>query len=167
MAFNNESFHRIQQLKLRHDNQCPEWALVIGETLLRTAAHHTTCLNARHKNQNIKLTPLSLLYAAVDGGGRVSQKALADQFPYSAQAMTLALNSLEKDGYIEREQDPDDKRANYIVLTEKGLDCISSALDVREPYYDQLTRLLTEEEATALVNTLNKLDHFYRTSLIN
>lgn len=165
MTLNEAAAARAWELKQRHDSQCPQWALVIGETLLRASAHHTANLNARHKKLNIKFTPLSLLYATVDKGGRISQKTLAERFPYSAQAMTLALNSLERDGYIEREQDTKDKRANYIVLTDRGLDCVEEALSLRETYYAQITRLLTEEEATSLVATLNKLDRFYQSSM--
>ena len=167
MGLNEKETERMEALKHEHDAQSPVWALQIGEALLRTAAHHTASLNAQHKSQGIKLTPLSLLYATMDHGGRVSQKTLTERFPYSVQAMTLALNSLEKSKLIERETDTDDKRANYICLTSAGLDCIQRALRYRKEYYDQLTELLTEEEATMLVATLNKIDQFYRKRLIS
>ena len=165
MTLNEKDKERLEALKRDHDAQSPEWALKIGGALIRTSAHHTSSLNAQHKSQGIKLTPLSLLYAAMDWGGRVSQKTLMARFPYSTQAMTLALNSLEKKGFIERETDADDKRANYICLTEKGLDCIEEALVYRKKYYDKITELLSEDEATALVATLDKLDQFYRKQL--
>lgn len=165
MALNNDYMDKLSTLSQRHDSQCPPWAIEFGETLIRTSARHTASLNARHKKQGIKLTPLSLLYAIMDHQGEASQKDLAEHFPYSMQAMTLALNWLEAGGYIERRPDQTDKRANLIALTEKGVDCIDEALDYREEFYKTFMSMVTEEEISTVIQVLNRIDDFYRSTL--
>lgn len=165
MALSKEYMDRIEALSERHDSQCPPWAIEFGDTLIRSSAHHTASLNARHKKQGIKLTPLSLLYAIMDHKGVASQKDLAAHFTYSAQAMTLALNWLESQGYVERQTDESDKRANLICLTEKGVDCIDKALDYREEFYATFLTIATEEEIKTVIRVLKRIDEFYSNNL--
>lgn len=49
-----------------------------------------------------------------------SQKQIAASFDVTPAAVAMALNKLEEKGYIERFHVGDDKRTNYVRISEKG-----------------------------------------------
>lgn len=49
---------------------------------------------------------------------------LAAQLRMSKQALNYLLRQLERLGYLERRQDPDDRRSKRIVLTQRGASTI-------------------------------------------
>lgn len=59
-----------------------------------------------------------LLASIPEQGGRAS--ALARELGVSKQAVGQALKELEKEGYVEKETDPDDRRALRIRTTAQG-----------------------------------------------
>ena len=63
-----------------------------------------------------------------EGGSRLTE--LAESSGLSKQAVGEVVDDLEKLGYVERAQDPDDWRAKVIRLTEKGADAHSTALGI-------------------------------------
>lgn len=54
-------------------------------------------------------------------GQEMRQEQLVEQLDVSKPAVSRALDSLEKKGFVTRQPDPDDKRAHWIQLTSKGL----------------------------------------------
>lgn len=54
-------------------------------------------------------------------GLRVTQRQLADFLERSPSTITSSINSLEKRGYIRRIADENDKRRNYVEITDAGL----------------------------------------------
>jgi DNA-binding MarR family transcriptional regulator len=63
-----------------------------------------------------------------EGGSRLTE--LADSSGLSKQAVGEVVDDLEKLGYVERAQDPQDGRAKMIRLTEQGTDAHQVALDI-------------------------------------
>jgi len=49
-----------------------------------------------------------------------SQQQIANQTDRDKPSTTRLIDSLEKEGYLERRSDPKDKRINLVYLTEKG-----------------------------------------------
>lgn len=64
----------------------------------------------------------------VDGGARVSE--LAERAAVTKQAIGKTAKSLEARGYVERQPDPDDGRAQRVILSERGLELLSDAREV-------------------------------------
>jgi DNA-binding MarR family transcriptional regulator len=63
-----------------------------------------------------------------EGGSRLTE--LAESSGLSKQAVGEVVDDLEKLGYVERAQDPQDGRAKVIRLTEQGADAQRTALDI-------------------------------------
>jgi DNA-binding MarR family transcriptional regulator len=63
-----------------------------------------------------------------DGGSRLTE--LAESSGLSKQAVGEVVDHLEKLGYVERAQDPEDGRAKVIRLTEHGADAHRTALGI-------------------------------------
>ena len=71
------------------------------------------------------LTPASLkLMGQIEELSRTSKEVrisdLADHLQQALPGITRSLKSLEAHGFIEKKQNPDDKRVFYIALTEQG-----------------------------------------------
>ncbi len=63
-----------------------------------------------------------------EGGSRLTE--LAESSGLSKQAVGEVVDDLEKLGYVERAQDPQDGRAKVIKLTELGADAHRTALGI-------------------------------------
>jgi MarR family transcriptional regulator, transcriptional regulator for hemolysin len=76
-------------------------------------------------NENLRPLNLSsaegnILLHLLTQGQEIKQEQLVEQLDISKPAVSRALDSLEKKGYVTREQDLDDKRAHRILLTDKA-----------------------------------------------
>lgn len=63
---------------------------------------------------------------------QMSQKELAARMGVTPPSITVALQKMEKLGYILRENDPEDQRVIRIRTTEKGKSCISRIKEASE-----------------------------------
>ena len=96
-------------------------------------------------NQNLRPLNLSsaegnLLLHLLTQGHEMGQEQLVEQLDVSKPAVSRALNALETKGYVTRQQDPDDRRAQRVRLTDKAL-AIGPAV---EGAYNQVYRLALE-----------------------
>lgn len=70
-------------------------------------------------NIDLSLSQFSMLiFVARMPGCRANE--VADAMGLSAATVSVALRKLEDEGWISRKEDPDDKRASRLGLTEKG-----------------------------------------------
>lgn len=81
---------------------------------------------------------------------------LAKQTGLSSGRMANILGSLEKKGFIRRENDKLDKRQVHVYLTQDGERSINSAYVSAVDYYTKLLKSLGKEDATAMVRILKK-----------
>ena len=127
------------------------------------SVNQSNAINRIHAVQKIKLTPLSLLYEIVEKGGSTTHTELAEHFPYTKQAMTLAIDSLEADELVYREVSEADRRVKNIIITDKGVSLVKEAYALRNDFYERFAQLLTWEEREQLLEYLRKINHFYKT----
>ena len=86
-----------------------------------------------------------------DGGSRLTE--LAESSGLSKQAVGEVVDDLEKLGYVERAQDPEDGRAKVIRLTESGADAQRTALEI----FADIERDFAERYGTERVATMRTL----------
>jgi DNA-binding MarR family transcriptional regulator len=65
------------------------------------------------------------------------------------------VDKLVQSGYIQREEDPSDRRAKLLNLTEKGRELIRQGIDERYRWVEQLAGKLTAEERMQVSEALN------------
>ena len=95
--------------------------------LVHHEARYLALLNRQLMKQlERELTPLELgpgnylyLYSLSILDGR-KQQELADTIGVDKAAATRALSRLERDGFVRRESDPEDRRATRVYLTDKA-----------------------------------------------
>ena len=86
-----------------------------------------------------------------EGGSRLTE--LAESSGLSKQAVGEVVDDLEKLGYVERAQDPEDGRAKVIRLTENGADAQTTALEI----FADIERDFAERYGAERVATMRKL----------
>jgi len=72
-------------------------------------------------------------------------------------SITAAVDRLEKKGLVERRNDPEDRRARVVHLTEEGRKLISCAFADHEAAMERATSALTPEERGQAADLLKKL----------
>lgn len=73
-------------------------------------------------------------------------KELAERLAIEGPTLTGALDRLERAGYVERRDDPDDRRSLRIWVTPKGREIEPAALEAARVLDEQLRTSFTEEE---------------------
>lgn len=108
--------------------------------------------------------PMPVFFALQDGGA-MTQKALAQLAAVEQPTMANTLNRMERDGLVLRNPDPNDRRSALVSLTPLGLEraraAFVSAVEVngiatdalkpeeREVFYDMMRRIIVALERDA------------------
>lgn len=85
---------------------------------------------------------------------------LAARLRISKQALNYQLGQLERLGYLERREDPDDLRSKRIVLTQRGYAAIPVIREAVSEIETTWAQQLGPDRFTELRNLLIELNHF-------
>lgn len=99
---------------------------------------------------------------AVGLGEPKNMSAIAKLLSVTVGTLTIAMNSLVKKGYVNRERGKEDRRIVNISLSEKGKCAYRHHEEFHRHMIDEILKDLTEEETEALVRSLEKLDQWFR-----
>lgn len=99
---------------------------------------------------------------AVGLGEPKNMSAIAKLLSVTVGTLTIAMNSLVKKGYVNRERGKEDRRIVNISLSEKGKCAYRHHEEFHRHMIDEILRDLTKEETEALVRSLVKLDQWFR-----
>lgn len=88
----------------------------------------------------------------------VSQQYLAEQTAKDKACLTNLINNLEKKGWVERREDPTDRRNKQIHLTEAGEELSHRVKPLLHNIYDEVGARLTPRQIESFMNNLKKLD---------
>lgn len=112
------------------------------------------------KHRNIDLTPEQfLLIDLLWNHGSMSQQQLADRMQKDKNSVTKLVDAIERKGLVNRCQNPQDRRSNTIVLTEKAQQLKLGAKQVGISLLDQMLVGIEENELHNFLATLRKLSH--------
>jgi DNA-binding MarR family transcriptional regulator len=79
---------------------------------------------------------------------------IGEHFDITTAAASQLVDKLVQSEYISRDEDPRDRRAKMLNLTEKGRGLIQQGLEERYRWVDQLARKLTAEERARVSEAL-------------
>ena len=141
--------------------------LRIGALLQRPARHFEVMMIERHHAAGFTdvTVPHTALFSVFDHDTGTPIGVLAQRAGVTSQAMSQVVNDLVIKGYVERREDPSDRRTRIVVLTDKGRALFragSRHLDeIEREYIDQLgaerfetlCELLTEIQPPSPHNT--------------
>ena len=87
--------------------------------------------------------------------GACGMSEISERFEVTAAAASQLVDKLVQSGFIKREEDPHDRRAKLLNLTDKGKELIQQGIEERYRWVDQLAERLTAEERVQVSEALN------------
>jgi len=89
----------------------------------------------------------------------VSQEELSNCLDIDKATTARAIKKLEKEGYVRREVDPEDRRVYRVYVTQKALEMKSVMHKVLSRWTDILVSDLSQEEIELALKLLMKISH--------
>ena len=105
----------------------------------------------------LSMAKLAALQALSDAGESMALTQLADRLSCVKSNITQLVDRLEADGLVERQPDPNDRRARLARLTSAGRKAVQEGTRVQHAAERQLLRKLTERESQQLAALLAKI----------
>jgi DNA-binding MarR family transcriptional regulator len=90
-------------------------------------------------------------------GGNTGVSEIGDQLGVTNAAASQAVDRLVQMGLIKRTEDPEDRRAKRLALTQKGRSLIEKGIEVRSQWVEGLTDALTPEQQSMIISALTLL----------
>ena len=87
----------------------------------------------------------------------VNQQTISKRLQKDKYNVTKLLNTLTKRGYVQRKMCKQDRRNNFVVLTEKGIEVKKALTGIEEQLHVDLTLTIAPQEVKSCVWVLKKL----------
>jgi len=87
--------------------------------------------------------------------GNCGVSDISDRFDITNAAASQLVDKLVQSGMIQREEDPHDRRAKLLNLTDKGKELIQRGIEERYRWVDELAIKLTSEERVQISQALD------------
>jgi len=112
-------------------------------------------------NQFAKSTGLSMpqfsILMQLHYKGACGMSAISERFDVSAAAASQLVDKLVQAGYIERTEDPSDRRAKLLKLSTNGAKLVDDGIQERYRWMDELTSKFSATEQTKISEALSIL----------
>jgi DNA-binding MarR family transcriptional regulator len=93
----------------------------------------------------------------LDAHGPMNQATLAGLLGFAPRSVTETVDGLERDGLVTRTEDPHDRRARIVGLTESGRAASEASAAVRRKTMDEIFGVLTPAERAQFVSLLSTI----------
>jgi len=90
-------------------------------------------------------------------GGKSGVSDIGEEMGVTNAAASQAIERLVQQGLVTRSEDPQDRRAKQLVLTEKGCDLVRRAIEARSRWIEGLTAALNPQEQDLIIDALGLL----------
>lgn len=108
---------------------------------------------------NSEVSPLlSKMLNEIHIQGRTTSSELSNRLNISIPNTSRSVNILYKLGYITKKQDSDDKRIVYLSLSSKGVDLISSCINISQEKFLERFKVLSDKEIKQLMNSFSTIN---------
>lgn len=124
--------------------------------LMRATNSLNNRLNRQHSDAGLTVSQFGVL-ETLHHLGPLNQKALGEKLLKSGGNITFVIDNLEKNGWVERQQDPEDRRCMLINLTPEGEEFISSYFPKHLERIISEFDVLSESELEELASICKKL----------
>lgn len=102
-------------------------------------------------------TPQFLALQVLRDEPGITMGELCDKLFLACSTATDLDDRMEKNGYVNRQRDAEDRRVIRLFITEKGEEIIHEVIMARRRYVDQILKQLSAEETEQLATSLEKL----------
>jgi DNA-binding MarR family transcriptional regulator len=130
--------------------------LQLWHHLMKGSSEHLYALIAE---LDISITQMKTLHALSDCDREVSVKELSDRLGLSLPGASRMVDTLLRRGWVERGEDPEDRRIKRIGITDAGRSIVERIETARLVGLEQYAAALTPEQRTTLSSALSDLPH--------
>ena len=130
--------------------------LELWHHLMKGSSQHLYALIAE---LDISITQMKTLHALTDTDREVSVKELSDRLGLSLPGASRMVDTLLRRGWVERGEDPEDRRIKRIGITDAGRGIVDRIETARLVGLEQYAAALTPEQRTTLSTALSDLPH--------
>jgi DNA-binding MarR family transcriptional regulator len=124
---------------------------------MEISTHRSIHAFIRHNRDSaLSLSQVSTLFRLYHHGSS-SVNELADHLGISMAGVSQLLDQLIEAGYLNRSEDPSDRRVKLISLTERGVTAVEASKNARHHWINELAILFTPEEKNQLLPALSLL----------
>jgi MarR family transcriptional regulator for hemolysin len=95
------------------------------------------------------------------------QEELVEQLEVTKPAVSRALESLERKGYVKRQRDPSDQRANQVTLTDKARRIGADVERVYDKVFSIAAQVLTEEAVAGFIRVFGRVSDSFSAAQAN
>jgi DNA-binding MarR family transcriptional regulator len=108
---------------------------------------------------DVSITQMKTLHALTDCDREVSVKELSDRLGLSMPGASRMVDALLRRGWLERREDPDDRRIKRVGITAAGREIVDRIETARLVGLEEYAAALTPEQRTTLSSALSDLPH--------
>jgi DNA-binding MarR family transcriptional regulator len=108
---------------------------------------------------DISITQMKTLHALSDCAHEISVKQVSDRLNLSLPGASRIVDALLRRGWVERREDPDDRRMKRIGITDAGRKILERIETARLVGLEQYADSLTAEQRSRLSAALSDLPH--------
>jgi DNA-binding MarR family transcriptional regulator len=130
--------------------------LELWHHLMRGSSHQMYALIAE---LDVSITHMKTLHVLADGGSELSVKELSDRLGLSLPGASRIVDALMRRGWLERREDPDDRRMKRVRITDEGRKVLARIEAARLAGLEDYAASLTPEQRTRLSSALSDLPH--------
>ena len=124
----------------------------------RVSASINKHLNRRFKSVGVPITTEQWsILACLWNDDMQTQQFICEYTCKDKASMTRLIDSLEKNGYVVRLSDPNDRRSNIIHLTEKGYELEGVVNSIISESIELATKDVNKEEFLSMINLFKKI----------
>lgn len=131
--------------------------LILQVLRTRMIVRQTVQRILRNNKMDMTFEMLQVMHRLGEKPG-VSQQYLADETVKDKASLTNLINNLEKKGWVERKEDPNDRRNKQIYLTQEGEALSTRVTPLLHEVYDSVEEKLSAKEMENCIRYLRKLD---------
>jgi len=102
-------------------------------------------------------TPQFLALQVLRDEPGITMGELCEKLFLACSTATDLVDRMEKNGYVNRQRDLEDRRVIRLFITEKGEEIIHEVILARRRYVEQILKQLSAEEIEQLATSLEKL----------
>jgi DNA-binding MarR family transcriptional regulator len=133
----------------RFDDVLRQWSEVFMGRSMRE-------LSAFMRNSGLSMPQVSLL-SRLYYQGQCGVTDIADHLAVTSPAASQLVDRLVQQGLLERNEDPNDRRAKQIALSPAGRQLIQDGIEARVRWTAELTTVLSPEDQAVIVTALDAL----------
>jgi DNA-binding MarR family transcriptional regulator len=108
---------------------------------------------------DVSITHMKTLHVLADGGSELSVKELSDRLGLSLPGASRIVDALMRRGWLERREDPDDRRMKRVRITDEGRKVLDRIEAARLAGLQDYAASLSPEQRTRLSSALSDLPH--------